>query len=168
MLFLVGWLLHSEKDNLRLIPFIIKRFSFKILIETILIIGIMLFCYFNLSHVFPFLNWGWLNMVNGGNGGNVLITPVLETTMILGNIGIIILVIFLFALFLLFPSAALLEEKEYREKDHEWKRIIPKSIKFGLSHLIMGIPITLAISLIIPGLFFAYKYKTAYKKLINQ
>lgn len=62
------------------------------------------------------------------------------------------------------PFWAQAEEKMFRQGVHSWKGMIINSIKFGLVHLIMGIPIYIALALSVPGFLFACRYKYAYDK----
>lgn len=45
--------------------------------------------------------------------------------------------------------------------------MIKQSVKFGLIHLYVGIPIAAALVIILPGFFYACKYRSVYMKNIS-
>ena len=65
---------------------------------------------------------------------------------------------FLTVLFFALPSLARLEEEAYREGTVNWAQGLVRSIRFGLIHLIMLIPLGAALALSIGGLWFTYQY----------
>jgi tetratricopeptide (TPR) repeat protein len=71
-------------------------------------------------------------------------------------------------LVLVLPFWAKAEEEAYRQGVHTWKGITINSIKFGLSHLIMGIPICIGLSLSVTGFLFACRYKYAYHQHLSK
>jgi hypothetical protein len=129
-------------------------------------LGILLYIY-----VPEFLRWGWGSLVFG-NLGNVMLQPlntaykVSQTVSESQGNNFDFRWIFLVPVWMLFimalPFWAEVEEKVFRQGVHSWKGITINSIKFGLVHLIMGIPICLALTLSVPGFLFACRYKYAY------
>ena len=57
------------------------------------------------------------------------------------------------------PGLALNEEYAFRKDVTEPKLIAFQSVKFGLAHCIVGIPISFGIGLIVAGFWFAHQYK---------
>lgn len=145
--------------------------AFGIVVITI-ILGIVL--YLNAPE---FLKWGWGSLVFG-NSGNVALQP-LDTASqfgekvseIQGNtfdyrwlfMGLVWM-----TFVLVLPFWAEAEEKIFRQGVHSWKGMAINSIKFGLVHLIMGIPICWALMLSVPGFLFACRYKYSYHRHLNK
>ncbi|MBD1876595.1 tetratricopeptide repeat protein [Nodosilinea sp. FACHB-131] len=71
-------------------------------------------------------------------------------------------------LILALPAWAKWEEEKYRKGIHTWKGITINSIKFGLAHLIMGIPICIGLSLSVPGFLFACRYRYVYQQHLRK
>jgi len=157
----------KEYKNANFIFAIWKRFRFRMLFETIGVIVLVVMTYVLLVVFFPFLNWGWSDLFIEG-GGNIYVAPVMAVSEQSSNwfmkaLPFLFLIMFLVAV----PFLARMEEKWFRYGHEEWSEIIPQSIKFGLIHLVVGIPIATGIALIISGLFFGYKYKKAFDKNIG-
>ncbi|HEY9598773.1 MAG TPA: hypothetical protein V6D33_14005 [Cyanophyceae cyanobacterium] len=124
-----------------------------------------------------FLKWGWGSLVFG-NSGNVALQP-LDTASQVGQkvselqgntfdyrwlfMGLVWM-----TFMLILPFWAEAEEKIFRKGVHSWKGMAINSLKFGLVHLIMGIPICWALMLSIPGFLFACRYKYAYHRHLNK
>lgn len=66
--------------------------------------------------------------------------------------------VFLPVLAIALPHLAEIEERSFREGTRNWKHGIIRSIRFGLEHLIMMIPIGAALALSIGGLWFTHQY----------
>ncbi len=66
--------------------------------------------------------------------------------------------IFMVLLLLNFPRLARYEEEEFRDGTKDWKDAIPRSIKFGLWHCLVGVPLCGGILLAIPGFWFTRQY----------
>lgn len=65
---------------------------------------------------------------------------------------------------LIFPKAAYYEEKRFRHGILKVKDSIKNNIKFGLIHLIVGIPIWVALALSLIGFIFTFRYILEYRK----
>lgn len=128
-------------------------------------------------HVPEFLRWGWGSLIFG-NSGNVALQP-LDTASQVGQkvseiqgSGFDYRWIFLFPVWMIFilafPFWAEVEEKFFRQGVHSWKGITINSIKFGLVHLTMGIPICWALTLSVPGFLFACRYKYVYHRHLKK
>ncbi|AFZ15998.1 hypothetical protein [Allocoleopsis franciscana] len=124
-----------------------------------------------------FLRWGWGSLIFG-NSGNVALQPLTTASQAGQKISEIhgsgfdyrwIFMIPVWMIFILgFPFWAEVEEKIFRQGVHSWKGITMSSIKFGLIHLIMGIPLCWALTLSVPGFLFACRYKYAYHRHLRQ
>jgi len=164
-IFTVSSELYRNRKNLPFIWTIWKRFRFGIFLQAfVLVVIVLVVCVF-LSKTVPFLHYGWLHLILE-NGGNIITAPFLAASQS-EYIGLrMITPIFLFCLLLAVPFLAEGEERIFRKGYHTWKNMIQRSVYFGLIHLVVGVPLSVAITLIIPGLFFAHKYQRAYKKLL--
>ena len=66
--------------------------------------------------------------------------------------------IFLPLLAINIPRLAKREERAFRQDTRGVPTAIVRSIKFGLFHCIVGVPVAFGLALSIPGLWFAYQY----------
>ena len=134
--------------------------------------GVIIYIY-----VPEFLRWGWARLIFG-DSGNVAMQPITtayeagqKVNELQGNSFdfrwlFIIPVWMIFILSL--PFWAEIEEKIFRQGVHSWRGITINSIKFGLIHLIMGIPICWALTLAVPGFLFACRYKYVYHRHLKK
>lgn len=128
-------------------------------------------------HVPEFLRWGWGSLIFG-NSGNVALQPLTTASQAGQKVSEIqgngfdyrwIFMIPVWMIFILgFPFWAEVEEKIFRRGVHSWKGITISSIKFGLIHLIMGIPVCWALTLSVPGFLFACRYKYVYHRHLKK
>ena len=128
-------------------------------------------------HVPEFLRWGWGNLIFG-NSGNLALQPLATASQVGQTVSEMqgsgfdyrwIFLIPVWMIFILaFPFWAEVEEKFFRKGVHTWRGITINSIKFGLIHLIMGIPICWALTLCVPGFLFACRYKYVYHRHFSQ
>ncbi|MDH5442465.1 MAG: CPBP family glutamic-type intramembrane protease [Candidatus Nomurabacteria bacterium] len=157
----------SEWSNRGFILDIWKRFTLRMFAEVfsvlIIVIVVGFTCYFTL----PFLRFGWLSLFVEG-GGNIAIAPIMEGAKYSFQLIRILPPIFLFFLLVALPFFAKAEEEAFRHGYEDWRGIVIQSIKFGLIHLLVGIPIYAFIPLSIAGFFFGYKYKRAFEKSRNK
>lgn len=120
-----------------------------------------------LSHV-PFLDFGWLKLL-GGSNQNILLGPGFGVvTDSPGNNpwwSWLILVAPVLVLVNL-PRLAFAEEVAFRLANDElsWFARAGKAIMFGLAHMIVGIPLYMAIALSIGGAYFDLVYQFAISK----
>lgn len=109
----------------------------------------------------PFLQWGWLSSVSGSNS-NPVVQPILISS---GHSGLwpIVLIVGVYCLLIVvLPVLANVEERVFRAGHHRWRGMLIQSFKFGLGHLLVGIPIVVGIVLVVPGFIFACRYRKAY------
>lgn len=50
------------------------------------------------------------------------------------------------------------EEELFRDGTRNWRHVLPRSLVFGLMHLLPGVPIAAALALTIAGLWFTRQY----------
>jgi hypothetical protein len=108
----------------------------------------------------PGLSFGWWTALGGT--GNVIVGSTSRTsgTMLVWLVPALFLV-------LLIPALALFAEREevaFRAGAEEWSwgRRIGMGLRFGLIHLIMGIPIAVALALSAGGWYFQWAYLRGY------
>lgn len=101
----------------------------------------------------PILNLTWLKFIEMPGEHNT------GTNMVAGGIKIPYFgLIFGLLLLINLPRLARREEEWFRRGTRDWKEAIPRSIKFGLLHLVVGVPIAAAIGLMGTGMFYTYRY----------
>jgi hypothetical protein len=104
----------------------------------------------------PGLSFGWWTAIGGT--GNVVVGSTSRTS----GTPLVWLVPILFLLLLL-PALGLFAEREeivFRAGAEQWsfRRRVGAGLKFGLIHLIMGIPIAVALALSVGGWYFIWAY----------
>ncbi len=65
---------------------------------------------------------------------------------------------FVILLFLNLPRLAAAEEESYRLGTKDWLHAIPRSLMFGLMHMVVGVPLWCGLALSVPGLWFTRQY----------
>ena len=108
-----------------------------------------------------FMTWSWVSML-GGDGadapsGNIIAAPFKSGS-------VIIISIFWLLLTLALPYLAKGEEKAFRSLVFGTKSRIITSIKFGLVHMIVGVPLFIALILAVAGYIFSIFYVKAFSK----
>ena len=120
---------------------LLRLFRPIMVLECLLVIGSVIATY-SLLALLPFMRYGWASVLLH-DGGNIVFTPL--NAIAHSGIGVGWTRLFLSAIFLLMmpcvPFWALREEESYRIGRITWKKIVPTSIRFGLMHLIVGIPL---------------------------
>lgn len=141
------------RSNLRLKHFGIGFIS----VASVMIVATLLFTYV------PILRFGWLTWL-ATQGAETQVGETVESSSYMWFFTIVMLLVF--AIFL--PKLAYLEEEIFR-KPTLWESTSARalqSLKFGLIHLTMGIPIAAALALSVGGaIFSATATKTAHKTL---
>jgi len=156
--------LYRNRKNFPFIWEIWKRFRPGMFIQVFVLIIIVFTTAVFLSKHVPYLHYGWMNLILK-NGGNIVTGPVLSIAHSEYGVLRILPPVFLFVFLLSIPFLANGEEKIFRKGYHTRGKMIRQSVRSGLVHLVAGIPLAVGIALIIPGLFFAYKYHYTYTKL---
>ncbi|HEY9811281.1 MAG TPA: hypothetical protein V6D13_18305 [Halomicronema sp.] len=123
-----------------------------------------------------FLRWGWGSLISSGPT-NVLLQP-FDTMDKVGaasvaqgssvNWGAILIVLFWAVLLFILPFWAQTEELIFRKGVNSWRSICFKSLQFGLTHLIVGIPFYMGLVLAVPGFLFACRYKYVHDRFLKK
>ncbi|WP_261225314.1 hypothetical protein [Ancylothrix sp. D3o] len=123
-----------------------------------------------------FLRWGWGSLISSGPT-NVLLQP-FDTMEKVGaasvaqgssvNWGAVLIVLFWAVLVFILPFWAQTEELIFRKGVNSWGKICVKSLQFGLTHLIVGIPIYMGFVLAVPGFLFAWRYKYVHDRFLKK
>ncbi len=102
----------------------------------------------------PVLQFSWLKLLaqpeEQATAGKNLITTGLQVP--------IFAWLFLPLLAVNIPRLAKREERAFRQDVRTFPRALAQSVKFGLWHCIVGVPVAFGLALTIPGLWFAYTY----------
>jgi hypothetical protein len=106
-----------------------------------------------------FMTWSWISMLgsDGDPSGNIMAAPFKS-----GSVTII--GIFWLLLTLALPYLAKGEEETFRSLIFGTKKRIITSIKFGLVHMIVGVPLFIALILAVVGYIFSIFYVRAFNK----
>jgi hypothetical protein len=109
----------------------------------------------------PGLSFGWWTAIGGT--GNVITGGTERSS--LGALQWLAPVFFLSLIIPLLPLFAEREEHMFREGAEDWStgRRVRRSVEFGLVHLIMGIPIGVALALSLGGGYFTWAYLRGYR-----
>lgn len=100
------------------------------------------------------LQWSWLSLLAGPKDKDVGTNLGVSAGASIPYFG----VIFVLLLFLNLPGLARNEEEIYREGTKNWTDAIPRSLKFGIMHCLVGVPVAAGIALALPGLWFTSEY----------
>lgn len=158
VLYTIGSIIYENRNKLDFLKLIWSSITIRIILECIGVIFMVLVAAFYLDQI-KILSYGWSDLVFE-RGGNI------TTAAFSGNT--IVYAIFLTLLLPALPFLAHIEEKVFRSNVTKLPKIILMSVLFGLVHMIMGIPLSFALALIIPGFYFAYKYNSKYRVRLHQ
>jgi hypothetical protein len=107
-----------------------------------------------------FMTWSWISMLGSGAdapSGNIMAAPFKSGS-------VLVITGFWFLLTLALPYLAKSEEETFRSLIFGTKKRIITSIKFGLVHMIVGVPLFIALILAIVGYIFSIFYVRAFNK----
>jgi hypothetical protein len=107
-----------------------------------------------------FMTWSWISMLGNGAdapSGNIMAAPFKSGS-------VVVISIFWLVLSLALPYLAKGEEKAFRSLVFGTKNRIITSIKFGLVHMIVGVPLFVAFILAVAGYIFSIFYVKAFYK----
>lgn len=110
----------------------------------------------------PGLDWGWWTAIGGT--GNVIVGGSERSS--IGVLQWLAPVLFVALLIPLLPLFAEREERMFRLGAESWSfwRRVRRAFEFGLVHLIMGIPIGVALALAVGGGYFTWAYLRGYRE----
>lgn len=108
-----------------------------------------------------FMTWSWISMLGDGSAdapsGNIIAAPFKSGS-------VLIIAGFWLLLTLALPYLAKGEEQSFRSLVFGTKNRIITSIKFGLVHMIVGVPLFIALVLAVIGYIFSIFYVKAFNK----
>lgn len=84
------------------------------------------------------------------SGGNLVVSGALKFPIF----GLIFMILFMLNV----PRLARYEEDQFRRGTKDWKDASGRSIRFGLMHCIVGVPVGVGLALAIGGMWFTYQY----------
>jgi hypothetical protein len=67
-------------------------------------------------------------------------------------------IVFVTLLFVNLPRLARMEEEDFRKGTRNWAHAVPRSLRFGLYHCFVGVPLFAGVALALPGLWFTLQY----------
>lgn len=156
----------SASKHRDLIQKIWKRVRFRMFVESLLILVITIAIALTIRNQWEFSHISWTRLLVS-DGGSVFKAP-MTLARESGHWWAMLLPIALFALLIFFvPVLAKFEEDVFRKGAESWGKIIHRSFWFGLVHMVMGIPLYVALALICAGLFYGYQYKRAFDRFIR-
>ena len=136
---------------------VIKQYRPIHFVTSVPILGLVIASALLLYYFVPFMDknpilWVLSSLFGWGDGngqGNIMLSGLQWK-----YYAMLFLPVLLFAL----PSLARYEEDDFREGTRNWAQGVKRSIKFGLVHLIVLIPLGAAFALSIGGLWFTHQY----------
>ncbi len=158
----IAAVLYTHRHEYNFIWSVWKRFRVAMFLEAVAVLIATIIIGVLLSEVPP-LKYGWLHLVYT-EGGNVLVRPLTAGSDSAYELVRWLPVLFVTGLLLAVPFLAKMEEEQFRKGYTEWSDILAQSVKFGLVHCIVGIPLAFGIALILSGLWYGYHYRLAYMK----
>jgi hypothetical protein len=114
-------------------------------------------------HIPDFLKFSWLNLI-GSEGTNLITAPIGSANEGSSIFTLIYISIFYIVFIFCLPYLAKSEEEMFRSMNFGTKTRIKESIKFGFIHMIVGVPIYVAILLCFIGFIFSIRYCLSFKK----
>lgn len=168
IVFLTLYFAHEAyKKNKSLIQLIYFNRPLDYLWSLLILIGVFSLIGFFLWMKLPkFMTWSWFNLfqqtsdIKNSSGGNVISTGLQSSSKTF--VGIYWLIISL-----ALPYLAESEENYFRKGVYDIKNRILISLKFGLLHMIMGVPLFTALVIGIVGYVYSIFYNRTYIKCIN-
>lgn len=157
----------AERRNYDFVRHVWSGFSLKLFFQSLTVLLTVAIVSVALMHFVPFLRYGLLSVFYEG-AGNASITPILEGSRSSHLLVRILPVFFFLAFLFVIPFLSQAEENGFRKGHEDWFSITKQSVKFGLVHLIVGIPLAVGLALTVSGLFFGYVYKTTYDRRTSQ
>jgi hypothetical protein len=123
----------------------------------LIVIGVMSAVIAFTSVTLPhFMTWSWYSLLDSNDSrGNIMLAP-------LASRSLVIIAIFFLMLSLALPYLAKSEEKMFRSLVFGTRARIIASLKFGLAHMIMGVPLYGALVLSLVGYLFSVFYVKAF------
>ena len=136
------------------------------LIETLLLLTVTIAAVVALDAIGKPFTWGWYELLIG-HSGNAGIQPIVDAGQSAHWFWQAVAMAVLVLLLLIMPFFTRAEEVGFRKGRETWRRSVPASLKFGLWHMWVGVPLSVGLALTIPGLFLAWKYKRAFGRSLT-
>ena len=108
-------------------------------------------CAAGLRFGLPFLDRSWLYLFPLSDGSAININLLPAFIRYFGLLFVVLLVLNL-------PELAHYEERKYRSGTKDWKHGLRRSLRFGLAHCWVGIPLYAGLALSVGGVWFTYQY----------
>ncbi len=162
----VAYPLFVERRNYQFVWQVFKRFRFGLFAQALGVLMVIAVVGVTLSISIPFLKYGWPNLFFDV-GGNFLITPISDGSKSSSQFVRFLPILFFVALIFVLPFIAKFEEEMFRKGHEKWRTIPWQSVKFGLVHCLVGVSLAFGIALILAGLFFGQKYKSAFDRNVQ-
>jgi len=163
-LFFIVRMARDACADISFISFIWKNTCPKMYAEMLGILILVISTMFLLLTFVPFMRFGWMNFF-AAEGGNIMLTSFTNLAERHDFVRFAPALL-LASLIFLAPFFVKVEEEIFRYGHTEWKAISRQSVKFGLVHLALGIPLAAPVSLIILGFFLGHKYRKAYRETL--
>lgn len=144
---------------------IVSKFTISMFLKILATLVLVTITAFFLNQL-PILEWGWTKLIYN-NTSNITLAP-LQNKNLGSNIGNIISIVFLLMLLVVIPKFAYYEEEIFRTNAITIKKIMLRSLGFGLIHCIMGVSIGIGLALSIGGLLFASVYRKVYLQELSK
>lgn len=162
--FVIGFSLVSAYKDFRkdtsLLKFVYLSRPLDYLWSFLMVLGVMTSVIFLANAGLPkFMTWSWISLISDSKsqGGNLITAP-------LASNSIAVVAGFWLLLSLSLPYLAKSEEEMFRSMTFGTKKRIVTNIKFGLVHMIVGVPLFVALVLAVCGFIFSIFYIKAFKK----
>lgn len=161
--FVIGFSLVSAYKDFRkdtsLLKFVYLSRPLDYLWSFLMVLGVMTSVIFLANAGLPkFMTWSWISLISDSKsqGGNLITAPLVSNS-------IAVVAGFWLLLSLSLPYLAKSEEEMFRSMTFGTKKRIVTNIKFGLVHMIVGVPLFVALVLAVCGFIFSIFYIKAFK-----
>lgn len=151
----------TERKNYGFVWNVMRRYTIGLFFRALGTLFLTVFVGVVLYTSVPFLKYGWLNAFYE-SGGNVLIRPIQEGAVSDSVLYRVLAILFFVVLLFVVPFLAKFEEEIFRKGYITWPTIGMQSVKFGLIHCIVGVPLAFGLALSITGLFYGWIYQRVF------
>lgn len=128
-----------------------RRVTLPVVCLNLLVLAATVATALTLLALFPALDRSWLYLLpgTGGHAGNLGLMPIQ-----IKYFGIAFLLLFAVSI----PDLARSEEVRYRQGTRNWRHGVWRSVRFGLAHCVVGVPLYGGLALTVGGLWFTFQY----------
>lgn len=150
---LLTWMLVRDLrgGRLRAAWAVARRMTLRVFVQNVFVIAVTVAVALTLLRLFPALDRSWLYLLPGAgdHAGNLGLMPVQ-----IKYFGIAFLLLFAVSI----PELARREETRYRRGTRDWRQGMWRSLRFGLAHCVVGVPLYGGLALTVGGLWFTFQY----------